>query len=139
VETERRAIVVSLAMMAAIPWAAFYRGHPFRIRYMVPLIAIEAIGAGIAAGILPNRRLRAVCAVALLAVAGYELRRSIGRRRWSSKRNGIVRTGPSARASRRASARSSRGRRSWRAWIAGHYMQEASGSGLAIRDFLHER
>ena len=35
-------------LLAALPWLAFIEGHPFRIRYMVPLIAIEAIGAGYA-------------------------------------------------------------------------------------------
>jgi len=43
-------LVLSLLAMAAIPWTAFVDGHPFRIRYMVPLIAIQAIGAGAAAG-----------------------------------------------------------------------------------------
>ena len=40
-------IAVALLAMAAIPWTAFLDGHPFRIRYMVPLMAIEAIGAGL--------------------------------------------------------------------------------------------
>jgi len=66
--------VLALLGMAAIPWTAFLDGHPFRIRYMVPLMAIEAIGAGLAAGFVPERRLRAACAIALLIVAGYELR-----------------------------------------------------------------
>ncbi len=48
--------VLALLGMAAVPWTAFLEGHPFRIRYMVPLMAIEAIGAGIAAGIVPARR-----------------------------------------------------------------------------------
>src|SRR5262245_20633774 len=67
-------IAVSLLAMAAIPWAAFYRGHPFRIRYMVPLMAIEAIGAGILAGIVSARRVRLAGAIALAAIAVYELR-----------------------------------------------------------------
>src|SRR5258708_4998617 len=45
-----------------------------RIRYMVPLMAVEAIGAGIAVGAVPLRRVRAVCAVGLLVLAGYGLR-----------------------------------------------------------------
>ena len=35
---------------AAVPWTAFMDGHPYRIRYIVPLIAVEAIGAGMAGG-----------------------------------------------------------------------------------------
>src|SRR5207244_1974205 len=65
-------IPLSLVAMAAIPWIAFVRGHPFRIRYAVPLLAIEAIGAGVLAGAI--RRLRVASALALLAVVGYELR-----------------------------------------------------------------
>jgi hypothetical protein len=67
-------IAVALLGTAAIPWAAFLDGHPFRIRYMVPLMAIEAIGAGLAAGLVPGRRARAAGAVALLVLAVYELR-----------------------------------------------------------------
>ena len=43
-------VAASLLATAAVSWAAFVKGHPYRIRYMVPLIAAEAIGAGVAAG-----------------------------------------------------------------------------------------
>src|SRR5439155_25111857 len=33
-------VALSLAASAAIPWMAFYKGHPFRIRYTVPLVVI---------------------------------------------------------------------------------------------------
>src|SRR5215472_13458540 len=49
VVSRRRAvalIALSSAAAAAVPWAAFVDGHPFRIRYMVPLIAMEAIAVG---------------------------------------------------------------------------------------------
>jgi hypothetical protein len=39
-------IPVALCATAAVPWSAFLDGHPFRIRYMVPLIAFEAVAAG---------------------------------------------------------------------------------------------
>ena len=32
-----RSSSLSLAATAALPWLAFVEGHPFRIRYMVPL------------------------------------------------------------------------------------------------------
>ena len=131
--------VLALLGMAAIPWTAFLKGHPFRIRYMVPLMAIEAIGAGIAAGLLPGRRLRAAGAIALLALAGYELRPfdasapMVTEAQWD-RPNLPVRdrvtaciTQPLGGAKVMASMGS-----------LGHYMQEASRSGLAIRDFLHE-
>src|SRR5205085_11095284 len=34
--------ILALLGMATIPWTAFLRGHPFRIRYLVPLMAVEA-------------------------------------------------------------------------------------------------
>ena len=131
--------VLALLGMAAIPWTAFLEGHPFRIRYMVPLMAIEAIGAGIAAGIVPQRRLRAACAIALFAVVGYELHPldasapMVVEAQWD-RPNAPLRarvteciTQPLGGDKIMASMGS-----------LGHYMQEASRSGLAIRDFLHE-
>jgi hypothetical protein len=124
--------------MAAIPWAAFYRGHPFRIRYMVPLMAVEAIGAGVAAGLVPGRAMLAA-AVALAAVGGYELRpfdRSapmVVEAQWdrpNRPERGRV-TGCITPLEAGAKIMASMG-------SLGHYMQEASHQGFAIRDFLHE-
>ena len=131
--------VLALLGMAAIPWTAFLDGHPFRIRYMVPLMAIEAIGAGVAAGMVPGRRLRAASAIALLALVAYELRPldasapMVAEAQWD-RPNAPLRAQvtaciaqPLAGAKIMASMAS-----------LGHYMQEASRSGLSIRDFLHE-
>ena len=132
-------IVLALLGMAAIPWTAFLMGHPFRIRYMVPLMAIEAIGAGVAAGAAPTRRLRAACAVALLALVGYELRPldasapMVVEAQWD-RPNTPLRAQVTACINRPLGGdkiMASMG-------SLGHYMQEASRSGLAIRDFLHE-
>ncbi|HWW82750.1 MAG TPA: hypothetical protein VNZ26_04060, partial [Vicinamibacterales bacterium] len=46
-----RLIATALLTDALIPWAAFFKGHPFRIRYMVPLVAMEAVGAGVLVGL----------------------------------------------------------------------------------------
>jgi hypothetical protein len=132
-------VALSPLAMAAIPWAAFVKGHPFRIRYVVPLMAFEAIGAGIAAGLLPDRRVRAACAIAVLAVAGYELRPldasapMVVEAQWD-RPNAPVRERVTACLGSRAPGEkimASMG-------SLGHYMQEAARSGLAIRDFLHE-
>ena len=130
---------IALLAMAAIPWAAFLNGHPFRIRYMVPLIAVEAIGAGLVAGLVPGRRLRAASAAALLTLAAYELRPldasapMVIEAQWDR---------PNAPARARVTAclgRPSRGEKIMASMGSlGHYMQEASASGFAIRDFLHE-
>ena len=125
--------------MAAIPWAAFLDGHPFRIRYMVPLMAVEAIGAGVAAGMVPERRLRAACATALLALVAYELRPldatapMVTEAQWD-RVNAPLRARVTA-----CIARPLRGDKIMASMGSlGHYMQEASRSGLALRDFLHE-
>jgi hypothetical protein len=131
--------VLALLGMAAIPWAAFQEGHPFRIRYMVPLMAIEAIGAGIAAGIAPQRRLRAAAAIALLALTGYELRPldasapMVTEAQWD-RPNQPLRAQVTAcipQPLQGDKIMASMG-------SLGHYMQEASRSGLALGDFLHE-
>jgi hypothetical protein len=133
------ALPVMLMAMAAIPWAAFYRGHPFRIRYMVPLIAVEAIGVGIAAAAIPGRRIRALAAAALVAVAMYELRPLDGaapmvvEAQWD-RPNLPARARVTAcigQLAPGAKIMASMG-------SLGHYMQEASEAGLSIRDFLHE-
>jgi hypothetical protein len=132
-------IVVSLLAMAAVPWTAFVKGHPFRIRYMVPLMAMEAIGAGIAAGVVTNRRARMVLAIALLILAGYELRPfdasapMVVEAEWD-RPNAPFRARVTACLGDRA-----RGEKVMASMGSlGHYMQEASRSGFAIQDFLHE-
>jgi hypothetical protein len=46
------ALLVSLALFApaALPAYAFYQGHPFRIRYMIPVVVACAIFSGVAVG-----------------------------------------------------------------------------------------
>ena len=128
---------LALLAMAAIPWAAFVEGHPFRIRYMVPLVAIEAIGAGIAAA--SWRRARVVGSLVVLALAAYELRpldRSapmVIEAQWD-RPNLAARTRVTGCLGQPGTGRkimASMG-------SLGHYMQEASESGFSIRDFLHE-
>jgi hypothetical protein len=131
--------VLALVGMAAVPWTAFLDGHPFRIRYMVPLMAAEAIGAGVAVGFMPERRLRTACAIALLALAGYELHPfdasapMVSEAKWDQP-NGPLRARVTA-----CIAQPLRGDKIMASMGSlGHYMQEASRSGLALRDFLHE-
>ncbi len=130
-------IVLSLVATAALPWAAFVKGHPFRIRYMVPLLVIEAIGAGVAAGL--TRRAHVVAALVLLAIAGYDLHPLDGRApmvveaQWD-RPNGPVR--------QRVTDCLVAGRDTTKIMASmgslGHYMQETSHAGFALRDYLHE-
>jgi len=130
-------VAVSLTATAAIPWVAFYKGHPFRIRYMIPLIAMEAVGAGLIAGIIP--RIRLIASAIVVAIALFELRPldrnapMVVEAQWD-RPNQPVRAkvtacldGPEAPGKIMASMGS-----------LGHYMQEASAQGYAIRNFLHE-
>jgi hypothetical protein len=131
--------VLALLGMATIPWTAFLKGHPFRIRYMVPLMALEAIGAGIAAGAIPDRRLRAAGAVALLVLVGYELRPldalapMVVEAQWDRPnlplRDGVTACIPQPLGGDKIMA--SMG-------SLGHYMQDLSAVGFGIRRFLHE-
>ena len=130
-------IAVALAAAATIPWIAFYKGHPFRIRYMVPLMAMEAVAAGTLAGMFRRGRVIASCVV--LGIAAFELRPldrlapMVVEAQWDRPNVSVRATvtacldGPGAAGKIMASMGS-----------LGHYMQETSAEGYAIRNFLHE-
>jgi hypothetical protein len=135
----RAAWLIPLALLAtaALPWAAFVKGHPFRIRYMVPLIAAEAIGVGIAAGLVKRAApLAALVAAALLAFDVRPLDPSapmVLEAQWDV---------PNVRA-RDQVTDCLRAKYDGETIMAsmgslGHYMQEASRRGFRVRDFLHE-
>jgi hypothetical protein len=69
---ERRWLLY-LAMLApvALPALAFYSGHPFRIRYLIPLVVGASALAAFAIVHMP-RRLRAAGAAALVAAAIWQ-------------------------------------------------------------------
>jgi len=130
-------IPLSLLATAALPWAAFVKGHPFRIRYMVPLIAAEAIGVGIAAGLV--KRAAPVAALLAAAVLAFDVRPldplapMVLEAQWDV---------PNVRAREQVTdcLRSKYDGDTIMASMGslGHYMQEASRRGFAVRDFLHE-
>ncbi len=145
-------IALSLGATAAVPWAAFVDGHPFRIRYMVPLIAIEAVAGGVLVDVVPplvrrvargrdaiGAALRTAIAAAVVIVALYELRPfdrdapMVVEAQWD-----LVNRSP-----RRAVTACLRSRYHGESIMAsmgslGHYMQETSLDGFDVRDFLHE-
>jgi hypothetical protein len=128
---------LALAGVAILPWYAFYSGHPFRIRYMVPIVPALGLGVGCAVG-LAGRLKPLVAVVALAAVL----------------------TGPSPldpAAPMVVEAQWDRKNQAGRAQVAAylrahwngetvmasmgslaHFMQELSLDGFRIRDFLHE-
>jgi hypothetical protein len=141
-------IPVALGATAAVPWLAFLQGHPFRIRYMAPLLAFEAVAvgafAGLAAALLRNRRpaigrLAVVPAVLVAAFAIVTLRPlntmapMVVEAQWDRPNAPFRRQVTLCLRARYdgSSVMASMG-------SLGHYMQETSRDGFSLRDFLHE-
>ena len=150
-QSAKALIALSLGATAAVPWTAFIDGHPFRIRYMVPLIAMEAVAAGYlidavgrafqarrygdAESVAPHRILAAiVILVALYELHPFDVRAPmVVEAQWdrvnAAPRHEVTRCLQSRY--RGESVMASMG-------SLGHYMQEASRDGFNVRDFLHE-
>ena len=154
-------VVLSLATTAAVPWLAFIEGHPFRIRYMVPLIAIEAIGVGVAVGLAYRLLLQisttsaetadhaapqfsassasSALIVILSALLAYELRPldltapMVVEAQWDRPNVPIREQITACLGSPRSGEKIMASMGS-----LGHYMQEASHAGFRLSDFLHE-
>jgi hypothetical protein len=130
-------IALSLLATAAVSWYAFFKGHPFRIRYMVPLVMAEAVGAGMAAGMW--KRGRPVAALLVLALAAFELRPldqnapMVVEAQWDRPNMAVRKhvTDCLAGSYGGEAIMASMG-------SVGHYMQELSLAGFNLRDFLHE-
>jgi Dolichyl-phosphate-mannose-protein mannosyltransferase len=131
--------VVALAWLgvAALPWYAFFQGHPFRVRYMVPLVVASAVLAGLAVGRLP--RWRAAAAAVLLAGVWWTTRpfdpkaAMVLEAQWDQPRR-VARqavTGCLPTPGGDEIVMASMG-------SLAHYMQELSQNGFALHDFLHE-
>jgi hypothetical protein len=131
-------LLLSLAAAAALPISAYVEGHPFRIRYDLPLvIAASAIASGgIAVLWRPLRPIAAAILVALVV----------------SHAPPIDHRAPLVLESQRE-AENMRGRRAITAYLQhhydgatimmsmgslGHYMHDLSLSGFEIKQFLHE-
>jgi hypothetical protein len=137
---KRRAVALlplALAATAAVPWTAFLDGHPYRIRYMVPLIAAQAVFAGCLAGAW--KRLQPVAVVGLALVAAYDLRPldltapMVVEAQWD-RPNIVARDRVTAYLAANyhgETVMASMG-------SLGHYMQDLSRAGFSIHDFLHE-
>ena len=120
-----------------LPGAAFVQGHPFRIRYMVPFIAVEAIGIGTAIG--ATRRAAPIAAVAVALAVAWNLRPLDARApmvleaQWDR---------PNVRARQHVTdcLRADYDEDAIMASMGslGHYMQEMAKDGFAVRNFLHE-
>lgn len=131
------AIPLALATTAAVPWTAFLAGHPYRIRYVVPLIAAQAVFAGAAAGVW--RRSAPLLALVLAGFALFELHPMdrlapmVVEAQWD-RPNATGRERVTACLSEHYSGETIMASMG----SLGHYMQELSRAGFSLRDFLHE-
>jgi hypothetical protein len=132
------ALLLAPIAAAALPLSAYVQGHPFRIRYDVPLVAACAALAGGGVGLLWTRMQPLAAALVITAA--------------------VVQAPPLDRntpliAESQRDAVNQKGRETVSAYLAehrdgrtimmsmgslGHYMHDLSAHGFVIRDFLHE-
>ena len=129
---------LSLLLAGALPMAAFYAGHPLRVRYMVPLVAACGALASMLMAVLP-RRVRAAALIGIVVLvmitrppwdisapmiveAQWEAPLRLERQRVTDVLS-AVHDGQPILASMGSLA---------------HYMHETSARGFNLRDFLHE-
>ena len=134
----RALLPLALAASAALPLYAFTSGHPVRIRYMISLVVAASALSAFALARLP-RRLRAPAAAVFLAAALWTsppldsqapmVREAQWERPYSDARQLVT----SALVERwdGTPIMASMG-------SLGHYMQQMSAQGFALKDFLHE-
>jgi hypothetical protein len=132
------ALVLALAAAAALPWYAYFNGHPFRIRYDLPLVVACAgiAGGGIALLRAPLGWIAAAALVALTAWQAPPLDREAPLVRESQREE-------RQKAGRTAVTDYLRAHHDGRPILMsmgslGHYMHDLSLAGFGIRDFLHE-
>ena len=139
-------VAVSLFATAVLPFYAFVEGHPFRIRYMVPLVAASALFCGLGVGLLEAgrvttwRRVPALAGAALVLITALESPLWLGTsapliaeaswdRPASLERQAVTRClGPAYRGEKVLASMGS----------LAHYMQELAAEGFDIADFINE-
>lgn len=138
---ERTAALVPIALFAAaaLPVYAFYEGHPFRIRYMVPTLSAAALFCGLGVGWIGSAA-RARAAAAILVAATL-----VASPPWSGDAPMIQEAQwdvPRSRERRAVTACLAPAYREDKVLASmgslAHYMQELSRDGFGIADFVHE-
>jgi hypothetical protein len=134
------ALFVALAWLgaAALPFYAFYAGHPLRIRYMVPSVTAAAIFCGLALSLMPRRWQLPAATVLVAGVllqarpfdpsAAMVLEAQWDRPRMFARREVTRCLPPAGQGDVIMASMGS----------LAHYMQELSSVGYSIHDFLHE-
>jgi hypothetical protein len=131
-------LLLALTAAAALPLSAYTQGHPFRIRYDVPLVAACAALAGAGIGLLWSR-LQPVVAAGIVAAALMQSP-PVDRNApliLESQRDAINRAGRQAVTTYLVQHYDGRTIMMSMGSL-GHYMHDLSVHGFGIRDFLHE-
>lgn len=156
-------VVTSLFATAVLPFSAFVAGHPFRIRYMTPLVAACALFSGLAIGLFEqwiDRRSLAATSSATPTQTGFIPRRwsafalaaalivsaLVESPPWSGSRAPVIEEAEwdvpislERRAVTRCLAPAYHGEKVLASMGSlAHYMQELSAEGFAIADFVNE-
>ena len=129
---------LSLALSIVLPLMAFTAGHPFRIRYMVPLVVSCGVLGGVAVSALPRRfwpwTASALVVASLWLSPPFSLKTPMPvEAQWETP----------FRLERQRVSEALRARYDGTPILAsmgslGHYMQESSTIGLGIGNFVHE-
>lgn len=134
----RLLVPVAFAACALLPAVAFYAGHPFRIRYMLPAAAWCSLFGGFAVGLL-RREAAAVLSGFLIGIA------LIQSPPWRTDAPILIEAQwdrPFSEGRRQVTACLAAGYRGEKILVSmgslAHYMQELSHDGFAIADFVHE-
>ena len=131
-------VPVALFASALLPLYALYQGHPFRIRYMIPVVAACAVFNGLAVGVL--RRYPAILLAGLLT--GITLLQSPPWQRDAPMLIEAQWNRPASTGRRRVTECLAAGYRGDKIFASmgslAHYMQELSREDLALADFIHE-
>jgi hypothetical protein len=131
-------LILAPLAAAALPLSAYVQGHPFRVRYDVPLVAACAALAGAAIGLLWTR----VQLIAAALVIGGALIQAHPLDRnapliLESQRDAVNRKGREAVTAYLVQHRDHRTIMMSMGSL-GHYMHDLSAHGFVIHDFLHE-
>ena len=153
IAVRRRELLVTTALFAtgALPFSAFTAGHPFRIRYMIPLVAACALFGGLAVGLAEGIASRGpdkvrVTTTALLIAAALVLSTVIESPPWSGRRAPLIEEAEwdvpvsvERRAVTACLAPAYHGEKVLASMASlAHFMQELSAQGFALADFVNE-
>jgi hypothetical protein len=134
-----RLVPVALFAAAALPAYAFYQGHPYRVRYMVPAVVACALFCGVGVGQVRSAAIARALAGLLIASllvespVGSSAAPMLEEAQWDAPRSRERRAitaclVPEYRGEKVLASMGS----------LAHYMQELSHDGFGIADFVHE-